>query len=87
MSSGRDEVMEKWNNGQAEQDLVRISQNVDNFYTSQATTFEIGISSLNAIMLARLMRLNIELGNEENFKKLMESIVSGELKPESKYLQ
>ena len=86
MSSGRDTMMEKWDE-EFEKRLVDISHRVDTFYTEQATTQQIGLNQLNAIMLARLMRLNMEVGNEDGFKKLMGSIVTGELTPESKFLQ
>ena len=84
MSSGRDVMMENW---EVEQKLVDISRDVDNFYTEKALQYSVDLNKLNAIMLARLMRLNMEVGNEEGFKKLMGSIVSGELTPESKFLQ
>lgn len=70
-----------------EEQLVEMSYKVDEFYTDLATTYDIPLQSLNAIMLARLMRLNMEVGATENFKKLMDSIVTGELTPESKYVQ
>ena len=84
MSSGRDVMMENW---EVEQKLVDISRDVDNFYTEKALQYSVDLNKLNAIMLARLMRLNMEVGNEEGFKRLMGSIVSGELTPESKFLQ
>ena len=84
MSSGRDTMMENWD---IEQKLVDISRDVDNFYTEKALEYGVDLNKLNAIILARLMRLNMEVGNEEGFKKLMGSIVSGELTPESKFLQ
>ena len=84
MSSGRDVMMENW---EVEQKLVDISRDVDNFYTEKALEYGVDLNKLNAIILARLMRLNMEVGNEEGFKKLMGSIVSGELTPESKFLQ
>ena len=84
MSSGRDTMMENW---EIEQKLVDISRDVDNFYTEKALEYGVDLNKLNAIILARLMRLNMEVGNETGFKKLMSSIVSGELTPESKFLQ
>ena len=84
MSSGRDVMMENW---EVEQKLVDISRDVDNFYTEKALEYGVDLNKLNAIILARLMRLNMEVGNETGFKKLMSSIVSGELTPESKFLQ
>ena len=84
MSSGRDVMMENW---EVEQKLIDISRDVDNFYTEKALQYSVDLNKLNAIMLARLMRLNMEVGNEEGFKRLMGSIVSGELTPESKFLQ
>ena len=84
MSSGRDTMMENWD---IEQKLVDISRDVDNFYTEKALEYGVDLNKLNAIILARLMRLNMEVGNETGFKKLMSSIVSGELTPESKFLQ
>ena len=84
MSSGRDTMMENW---EIEQKLVDISRDVDNFYTEKALEYGVDLNKLNAIILARLMRLNMEVGNETGFKKLMSSIVSGELTPDSKFLQ
>ena len=77
-------MMENW---EIEQKLVDISRDVDNFYTEKALEYGVDLNKLNAIILARLMRLNMEVGNETGFKKLMSSIVSGELTPESKFLQ
>ena len=57
------------------------------FRSEKALQYSVDLNKLNAIMLARLMRLNMEVGNEEGFKRLMGSIVSGELTPESKFLQ
>lgn len=88
MTSGRDEMMERWSEeSKFEQQLVEISHSVDEFYTNHALKYAMDLNKLNAIMLARLMRLNMEVGNEEGFKKLMGSIVTGELTPESKFLQ
>ena len=88
MSSGRDVMMENWEKEvDFEKQLVEISYGVDTFYTEQAMKYAIDLNKLNAIMLARLMRLNMEVGNEDGFKKLMGSIVTGELTPESKFLQ
>ena len=88
MSSGRDVMMENWEKEiDFEKQLVEISHGVDTFYTEQAMKYAIDLNKLNAIMLARLMRLNMEVGNEDGFKKLMGSIVHGELTPESKFLQ
>lgn len=70
-----------------EEQLVEVSYKVDEFYTELATTYDIPLQNLNAVMLARLMRLNMEVGSAESFKKLMDSIVTGELTPESKMLQ
>ena len=84
MASGRDVMMENW---EVEQKLIDISRDVDNFYTEKALEYGVDLNKLNAIILARLMRLNMEVGNEEGFKRLMGSIVSGELTPESKFLQ
>ena len=87
MSSGRDEMMEKWNTQEGVDRLTTISHSVDEFYSMLADTYGISLMQLNAIILARLVKINKELGTDATLNSLMGSIVSGELTPQSEYLQ
>lgn len=75
MSSGRDEMMSNWDEEQRMKDLERVSFNMDDFFAAQANLFNLSIGALNGIILARLMRLNMEIGNEEDFIKTLRYIV------------
>jgi len=78
MSSGRDEMMSRWSDEakqeELEQKLMEISMNVDDFLAVQANQNELSIGALNGIVLARLMRLNMEVGNEDDFIRTLDYI-------------
>ena len=78
MSSGRDEMMSRWSDEakqeELEQKLMKISMNVDDFLAVQANQNELSIGALNGIVLARLMRLNMEVGNEDDFIRTLDYI-------------
>ena len=78
MSSGRDEMMNRWSDEakqeELEQKLMEISMNVDDFLAVQANQNELSIGALNGIVLARLMRLNMEVGNEDDFIRTLDYI-------------
>lgn len=76
MSSGRDEMMSKWSDEQKMKDLETISFNLDDFLAAQANLYELSIGALNGLVLARLMRLNMEIGNEEDFYKMLTYILN-----------
>ena len=78
MSSGRDEMMSRWSDEakqeELEQKLMEISMNVDDFLAVKANQNELSIGALNGIVLARLMRLNMEVGNEDDFIRTLDYI-------------
>ena len=77
MSSGRDEMMERWSEESKEKTLVEASQVVDNFLVSMCKIHDLNILSLSAIILARMVRMNMETMSEKNLYKLMDEIRAG----------
>lgn len=75
MSSGRDEMMSKWSDEQRIKELEQVSHNLDDFLSSQSISYQLGVSALNGIVLARLMRLNMEVGNETEFYKMLQYVI------------
>ena len=58
--------------------LEQVSADIDNYFMALASKFDLSASALNGIMMARLLRLNIELKNEENLYKLLEVVLQKE---------
>jgi hypothetical protein len=54
-----------------DKELVKMSYEMDNILVATGNKYGIGALSLAAIVLARLMKLNEETGNLEDFKKLL----------------
>lgn len=75
MSSGRDEMMSNWSDEQRVKELEQVSYSLDDFLATQAHNFQLSASALNGIVLARLMRLNMEVGNEADFYKMLQYVI------------
>lgn len=54
-----------------DKDLIKLSMEVDNILVATCNKYNISALSLSAAVLARLLLLNIELGSEDDFRKLM----------------
>lgn len=55
--------------------IQNVAAELDQYMFSVSEKNGLTASQLNGIFLARLMRLNIECGNEKNFFKLLEVIL------------
>ena len=78
MSSGRDVMMEKWSEEARMKQIEVASAEIDDFFVTVANKFELSASALNGILMARLLRLNVELKNEDNLYKLLEVVMQKE---------
>jgi len=54
--------------------LIEISRNVDDYISSLLVKYDMTALSLTAVLLARAMVLNKELGSTEDFLKLLNSV-------------
>jgi hypothetical protein len=55
--------------------LIEISRNVDDYISSLLVKYDMTALSLTAVLLARAMVLNKEVGSSEDFAKLLVSVV------------
>jgi len=55
--------------------LIEISRNVDEYISSLLMKYDMSALSLTAVLLARAMVLNKEVGSSEDFAKLLVSVV------------
>jgi len=55
--------------------LIEISRNVDDYISSLLVKYDMTALSLTAVLLARAMVLNKEVGSAEDFTKLLISVV------------
>jgi uncharacterized membrane protein affecting hemolysin expression len=78
MSSGRDEMMSRWDEEKRMKDIENVSAELDDYFVILANKYELSVSALNGILLARLLRLNVETKNEENLYKLLEVVMRKE---------
>ena len=58
----------------SDEELVRLSYQIDNFLYKIFKEKEIAPISLSGIVLARLIRMNESVSSEEDFYKLLKSI-------------
>lgn len=58
----------------SDEELVRLSYQIDNFLYEIFKEKEIAPISLSGIVLARLIRMNESVSSEEDFYKLLKSI-------------
>jgi len=82
MTSGRDEMMSKWESQEAQEKLMSIASNIDNFLVKQSLDYELSMDAINGIFMARLLRMNMEVGNKEGLFKLLKAILEEELQLE-----
>jgi len=75
MSSGRDEMMSKWGEEERMNSIIEVAGEIDSFFVELANRHELSISALNGILLARLLRLNVETQSEGNLYKLLEVVM------------
>ena len=78
MSSGRDEMMEKWNEESRMKQIESVAHELDEYFMTLTNKYELSVSALNGILMARLLRLNVEVGNEENLYKLLQVVMKKE---------
>lgn len=76
MSSGRDETNEE----ARMKEIESVARELDDYFMTLVNKYELSLSSLNGILLARLLRLNVELKNEENLYKMLEVVLKKEHK-------
>jgi hypothetical protein len=75
MSSGRDEMMSKWDDEARMKQIEQVSHEIDNYFMSLANQFDLSVSALNGILMARLLRLNVEMRNEDNLYKILHVVL------------
>jgi hypothetical protein len=68
MLSGRDDE-------ERMMEIEKVSFELDDYFVALANKYELTVSALNGIMMARLLRLNVETQNEENLYKLLRVIL------------
>lgn len=74
MTSGRDVMMEKWNDDA----ILKLSNEIDDFFVTQSLKYEMSANAINGIFMARLLRMNQTVGNMEGLYKLLETILTRE---------
>lgn len=74
MTSGRDVMMEKWNDDA----ILKLSNEIDDFFVEQSLKYEMSANAINGIFMARLLKMNETVGNMENLYKLLEAILTRE---------
>lgn len=72
MTSGRDVMMEKWN----DEVILSLSKEIDDFFVEQSLKYEMSANAINGIFMARLLRMNQSVGNMDSLYKLLESILT-----------
>ena len=60
----------------SDEELVKLSYQIDNFLYRLFKTKEIAPINLSGIILARLIRMNESVSSEEDFYKLLHSIAN-----------
>jgi hypothetical protein len=68
MLSGRDDE-------ERMMEIEKVSFELDDYFVALANKYELTVSALNGIMMARLLRLNVETQNEENLYKLLRVVL------------
>lgn len=72
MTSGRDVMMEKWD----DEAILNVSKEIDDFFVEQSLKYEMSANAINGVFMARLLRMNQTVGNMEGLYKLLETILS-----------
>jgi hypothetical protein len=66
----------------SDKELIDLSYEVDNVFSTLIEKHKISPLSFSAIVLARLMRLVQEVDNDSDFKQIMSSAIGMEKKPD-----
>jgi hypothetical protein len=55
--------------------IESVLAELDDYFVVLANKYELSVSALNGVLMARLLRLNVEVGNEDNLYKLLEVVL------------
>ena len=55
--------------------IESVSAELDDYFVVLANKYELSVSALNGVLMARLLRLNVEVSNENNLYKLLEVVL------------
>jgi hypothetical protein len=56
-------------------EIEKVSFELDDYFVALANKYELTVSALNGVMMARLLRLNVDMGNEDNLYKLLHVVL------------
>jgi hypothetical protein len=71
--------MGKWDEESSQEKLITIAANIDNFLVKQSIDYELSMDAINGIFMARLLRMNMEVGNKSNLFKLLQAVLQDDL--------
>jgi hypothetical protein len=71
--------MGKWDEESSQEKLITIAANIDNFLVKQSIDYELSMDAVNGIFMARLLRMNMEVGNKSNLFKLLQAVLQDDL--------
>jgi hypothetical protein len=71
--------MGKWDEESTQESLITIAANIDNFLVKQSIDYELSMDAVNGIFMARLLRMNMEVGNKSNLFKLLQAVLQDDL--------
>ena len=71
--------MGKWDEESSQEKLITIAANIDNFLVKQSLDYELSMDAINGIFMARLLRMNMEVGNKSNLFKLLQAVLQDDL--------
>jgi len=71
--------MGKWDEESTQESLITIAANIDNFLVKQSLDYELSMDAINGIFMARLLRMNMEVGNKSNLFKLLQAVLQDDL--------
>jgi hypothetical protein len=71
--------MGKWDEESSQEKLITIAANIDNFLVKQSLDYELSMDAVNGIFMARLLRMNMEVGNKSNLFKLLQAVLQDDL--------
>jgi len=66
------------NENERMESIEKVSFELDDYFVTLANKYELSVSALNGVLLARLLRLNMEVKNEENLYKILEAVLQRE---------
>jgi hypothetical protein len=55
--------------------IESVSAELDDYFVVLANKYELSVSALKGVLMARLLRLNVEVSNEDNLYKLLEVVL------------